>query len=69
MNIDDKATAIEKAVIAEAYELNKRAEIAHLSAVGQLAKACALLTSTSKAEREQGKLLVRQWRHGANFGE
>lgn len=67
MTIDDKATAIEKAAIQDAYEFNKRAELAHLSAIGQLAKACALLTSTSKDEREQGKTMVRRWKNGNTF--
>lgn len=67
MNIDDKATAIEKAAIAEAYKLNTQPTIAHLSAVSQLAKACALLTSTSKEEREQGKTMVRRWKNGNSF--
>lgn len=67
MTIDEKATAIEKAAIAAAYEFNSRAEIAHLSAIGQLAKACALLTSTSKEERELGKGMVRKWKNGGNL--
>lgn len=62
MNIDDKATAIEKGVIAAAYEFNRRPDLAHLTAVGQLATACALLTSSLKAERERGKTMVRTWR-------
>lgn len=32
-----------------------------------LAMACALLTSTVKAEREQGKTMVRQWKNGNSF--
>jgi len=67
MTIDDKAIAIEKSALADAYELNKRPDIAHLSAVGALAKACALLTSTSKAEREEGKTMVRRWKNGNSF--
>ena len=65
--INDKAERIEKSALADAYALNARAEIAHLSAVGQLSLACALLTSTSKDERERGKTMVRRWKAGNTF--
>ena len=69
MKIEDKADAITRAVIIDNSGPDKTAGQANYAAICALATACALLTSTSKAEREQGKLMVRQWRHGANFGE
>lgn len=69
MKIEDKADAITEAVIIENTRPDNTPGQAYYAAICELAKACALLTSTSKAEREQGKLMVRQWRHGANFGE
>lgn len=44
-----------------------KAEIAHLAAVGLVSLACALLTSTSNEEREQGKTMVRRWKNGNAF--
>lgn len=38
-----------------------------LGVAQSLATALALLTSTSKDEREQGKTMVRRWKHGNSF--
>jgi hypothetical protein len=67
MTIDEKSEAIRKGVMAIAQELNGNQIAASGAAVGMLATACALLTSTSKEEREEGKRRVRQWRSGNAF--
>lgn len=67
MTIDEKADAIRASVMKIAQELNANPIAASGAAVGMLASACALLTSTSKEEREEGKRRVRQWKHGLTF--
>jgi hypothetical protein len=63
MNIEEKQVAIANGVIAEAREkcTDSGAERAGYC-VASLARACALLTSPVKAEREAGKQMVRDWR-------
>jgi hypothetical protein len=61
MTTDEKAEAIARNAIIEQTGGDPRTE--YLAACQALAKACALLTSTSKDEREQGKQMVRQWKN------
>lgn len=37
------------------------------NAINDLAKACALLTSTIKTERETGKKMVREWKNNTTY--
>lgn len=64
MNIEEKKFAIlEGALTSIRADYPARIGIA----AGQLARACALLTSQVKAEREEGKAMVRRWKHGNTF--
>lgn len=65
MTIDEKAEAIARNAIIEQDGGDPKAE--YLAAALALAKACSLLTSTSKDEREQGKTMVRRWKNGNSF--
>lgn len=63
MKATDKADVITEAVILEKSLPNNTPGQAYYNAICDLALACALLTSTSKDEREQGKQMVRQWKN------
>lgn len=63
--INDAADRIAFSVINDQTGGNPKDE--YLGALKELAKACALLTSISKDEREQGKTLVRRWKNGNRF--
>lgn len=65
MNIDEKAKNIARNAIIDQDGGDPRKE--YLSAALELAKACALLTSTVKAERAEGKTMVRRWKNGNSF--
>ena len=65
MKSSEKAEAITASVIDKHRKPD--GEIYFFGAVCELANACALLTSTSKEERERGKQIVRELRHGTNF--
>lgn len=65
MSIEEKANDIARNVIIEQEGGDARKE--YLAACLHLAKACALLTSTIKAEREEGKTMVRRWKNGNKF--
>lgn len=65
MNISDethaKANAIERSALEDGCTNPER------MASYSLSLACALLTSTSKDEREKGKQMVRRWKNGNSF--
>lgn len=67
MTINDKAETIAQS----ALDSNQNPQLSEAgrcyAACLDLAKACALLTSTSKDEREQGKTMVRRWKSGNSF--
>lgn len=69
MKATEKAEAIETNVILKHTQPNNTPAQAYFAGLCELALACALLTSTSKEERERGKLMVRQLRHGSTFEE
>lgn len=60
-----KADAIARNAIIDQDGGDPRKE--YLAACRDMAKACALLTSTVKAEREEGKAMVRRWKNGNSF--
>lgn len=65
--IHDKAETIAESAI----KANKREDLStagiRYAACLDLAMACALLTSTSKDEREKGKQMARRWKNGNSF--
>lgn len=63
--IERKAEDIVAGYLAEHQSTNSTDNA--LSVAQSLATACALLTSTSKDEREQGKTMVRRWKNGNSF--
>lgn len=65
MTINEKAETITRNAIIEQQGRDPRKE--YLAVCLDLAKACALLTSTSKEEREKGKQMVRRWKTGNSF--
>lgn len=67
MTIDEKATAIYTSALTQARDEGLSEELGPFRAINLLATACALLTSTSKEEREQGKTMVRRWKNGNSF--
>lgn len=59
--IHAKACAIERSALEDSYNSPE-----HMASYW-LSLACALLTSTSKEEREKGKQMVRRWKNGNSF--
>lgn len=64
---ESKAETIAESAFKEAEARGCTGEMIYESAACALATACALLTSTSKAEREEGKTMVRRWKNGNSF--
>ena len=60
----DKSEAIRRGAICLAYAQHRPADLGKtaVNAIQLLAETCALLTSAVKAEREEGKARVREYR-------
>lgn len=67
MNLTDKTDAILNGLRDEANKAETAIPARTGYALAALATACALLTSPVKAEREEGKAMVRRWKHGNTF--
>ena len=67
MTIDEKTSIISKGARLDGIALNADPHSANRAAIEMLSTACALLTSTSKEEREKGKQMVRRWKNGNSF--
>lgn len=62
MTINDKAETIAQSALDSNQDSRLSEAGKCYAACLDLAKVCALLTSTSKDEREQGKTMVRRWK-------